>query len=73
MTVVDVDRLVDDLADVVHGVVRAVACAADGTPLATSSGLPSAQALPFHFCRYRSKSVPVGPSRQPRCAPEPAE
>jgi predicted regulator of Ras-like GTPase activity (Roadblock/LC7/MglB family) len=44
MTVVDVDRLVDDLADVIHGVVRAVACAADGTPLATSSGLSSAQA-----------------------------
>jgi predicted regulator of Ras-like GTPase activity (Roadblock/LC7/MglB family) len=44
MTVVDVDRLVDDLADVVHGVVRAVACAADGTPLATSSGLPPANA-----------------------------
>ncbi|MBB4909128.1 roadblock/LC7 domain-containing protein [Actinophytocola algeriensis] len=44
MTVVDVDRLVDDLADVVHGVVRAVACTADGTPLATSAGLPPAQA-----------------------------
>jgi len=44
MTVVDVDRLVDDLADVVHGVVRAVACAADGTPLATSAGLPQVQA-----------------------------
>jgi predicted regulator of Ras-like GTPase activity (Roadblock/LC7/MglB family) len=44
MTVVDVARLVDDLADVltdvVHGVVRAVACGADGTPLAASSGLP---------------------------------
>ncbi|MFC4857571.1 roadblock/LC7 domain-containing protein [Actinophytocola glycyrrhizae] len=44
MTVVDVDRLVDDLADVIQGVVRAVACAADGTPLATSAGLPAAQA-----------------------------
>lgn len=44
MTVVDVDRLVDDLADVIHGVVRAVVCSADGTPLAISAGLPAVQA-----------------------------
>jgi len=44
MTVVDVDRLVDDLADVIHGVVRAVACSGDGAPLAISAGLPAARA-----------------------------
>jgi biotin carboxyl carrier protein len=32
------------VADVIHGVVRAVACSTDGTPLATSAGLPPAQA-----------------------------
>jgi predicted regulator of Ras-like GTPase activity (Roadblock/LC7/MglB family) len=44
MTVVDVDRLVDNLTDVVPGSVRAVIAAADGLPLATSAGLPSAPA-----------------------------
>ncbi len=44
MTVVDVDRLVDDLADVVPGAVRAVWCSEDGLPLATSAGLPTAVA-----------------------------
>lgn len=44
MTVVDVDRLVDDLTDVVPGTVRAVVSAADGLPVATSAGLPSAHA-----------------------------
>jgi Roadblock/LC7 domain len=32
------------VADVIHGVVRAMACSTNGTPLATSAGLAPAQA-----------------------------
>lgn len=41
---VDVDRLVDDLADVVPGAVRAVVASADGVPVAVSTGVPEALA-----------------------------
>jgi predicted regulator of Ras-like GTPase activity (Roadblock/LC7/MglB family) len=41
---VDVDRLVDDLADVVPGAVRAVLASADGLPVAVSTGVPAALA-----------------------------
>jgi predicted regulator of Ras-like GTPase activity (Roadblock/LC7/MglB family) len=44
MSVVDVDRLVDDLTDVVPGSVRAVLTSVDGLPLATSTGVPAAPA-----------------------------
>jgi predicted regulator of Ras-like GTPase activity (Roadblock/LC7/MglB family) len=44
MTVVDVDRLVDNLTDVVPGSVRALVTSADGLPLATSAGLPADRA-----------------------------
>lgn len=41
---VDVDQLVDHLADVIHGRVRALVGTADGRPLASSAGLSPAQA-----------------------------
>lgn len=41
---VDVDRLVADLAGVIHGTVAAVVTSADGLPLAASAGLPPVQA-----------------------------
>lgn len=41
---VDVDQLVDDLADVIHGTIRAVVSSADGLPLAWSAGLPEDRA-----------------------------
>jgi predicted regulator of Ras-like GTPase activity (Roadblock/LC7/MglB family) len=45
MTVtVDVDRLVDDLAEVVPGAVRAIVAEADGLPVAVSTGVPAALA-----------------------------
>ena len=42
----------------------------DSLELALSELATVTQDEPFHFCRYRSKSVPDGPLSTPVCVPE---